>query len=238
MLLMQFTDTLQMIYSLGPAALVKDLQQIGPDGLKMVSKWNLQTWDDHDRIDEMIERQLKNTPDLAAVSAFDGDLKYRELDAFASQLASQLIRRGVRPGTFVGIFLSKSMFAIVSMVAVIRAGGAFVFLSPSLPSLRVKVMCDKTPVDLILTIKSLFEDASEFGPPVLAIEKDETAETIPLITTAATPGDPLYAIYTSGSTGEPKGVVVNRASFGPGARRFMVTFGLHPGCRVFQSVSL
>ncbi|KAL4972975.1 hypothetical protein BDW66DRAFT_154247 [Aspergillus desertorum] len=240
MLLMQLTDIVRMIYSLLPAAPVKDLQQIGPEGLKMVSKWNLQVQADEGNvcIHDMIEQQFMNTPDAAAVSAFDGNVTYRELDTLSSRLSAQLIREEVGPGTFVGIYMSKSMLAIVSMVAVIRAGGAFVFLPPSLPSLRLKVMCEKTPVDIVLTVGSLLDHASQLGPRVRVVgdaEKDnEPALRSP---PAVKPDDPLYGIYTSGSTGEPKGVMVDRASFGPGARRFIDKFGLRPGCRVFQSVS-
>ncbi|KAL4777166.1 hypothetical protein BDW60DRAFT_202078 [Aspergillus nidulans var. acristatus] len=240
MLLMQLTDILQMIYSPLPAVMVKDLQQIGPEGMKMVSKWNLQVQAGEENvcIHDMIEQKFKDIPDAAAVSAFDGSLTYRELDTLSSRLSAQLIRKGMRPGTFAGIYLSKSMLAIVSMVAVIRAGGAFVFLPPSLPSLRLKVMSEGTPVDLVLTVESLLDHAYQLGPRVCVVGGAEKDTEVGLWNPPAVkPNDPLYAIYTSGTTGEPKGIMVDRASFGPGARQFIDRFCLRPGCRVFQSVS-
>ncbi|KAL3430003.1 hypothetical protein BDV09DRAFT_200065 [Aspergillus tetrazonus] len=162
MLLMQLTDIVRMIYSALPAALVKDLQQIGPEGPKMVSKWNLHEQADEGNvcIYEMIEQQFKDTL-----------MQPRILPSM-----------GVRSGTFVGIYLSKSMLAIV--------------------------MCERTPVDLVLTVESLLDHASQLGPRVRVVahaEKDNGAAL--WSPPPVKPDDPFYAIYTSGTTGEPKGVM-------------------------------
>ncbi|KAL4867082.1 hypothetical protein BDV12DRAFT_210089 [Aspergillus spectabilis] len=213
---------------LGSAVLVKDLQQLGPGGMEQVCRRNIrgQVYEGTICIHDMIERQFKGTPGAAA------------LDKWSLRVTTQLTREGVKPGVFVGIFMSKSMSVLVSMVAVMRAGGAFVLLPPSLPSFRLKVMCRKTPVGLVLTVKSLLREASQLGPRVEIVgnnEKNSKTESWTLPTMQ--PSDPLYAIYTSGSTGEPKGVVVDRGSFGTGVCQFVNKLGLAPGVRVFQSVS-
>ncbi|KAL4874215.1 hypothetical protein BJY04DRAFT_225274 [Aspergillus karnatakaensis] len=240
LLLVQLADTVRM--SVENAGMVKDLQQLGPGGLEQVCRWNTLRREDGEVefIHDMIEQQLKSTPNADAVCAWDGSLTYAELDRWSLHLAAKLRDDGVGPGVFVGIFMSKSVSVVVSILAVMRAGGAFVLLFPSLPIHRLRLLCEMTPVGLILTQASLSEDAAQLGPKVQMIEHD--VEAIETVLVHWTPPevhchDPLYAIYTSGSTGVPKGVIVERGSYGPGVRRFINRVGLGPGIRVFQSVS-
>ncbi|KAL4930458.1 putative nonribosomal peptide synthase [Aspergillus undulatus] len=227
MIIQHFSDTLQMILG-GTMATLKDLQQIGPRGLQQVSQWNVLDGDKEKSPDPMIhdliEKQLKSTPKAPAVCAWNGQLTYGELDEWASRLAAQIAGQGVRPGTFVGIYMPKSILAVVGMLAIMKAGGAFVFLPSSLPVFRLRVVCQKTPVQMILSAEGAHRDALQLGPAVQVLEDDDKAYKLGQRMSGTAqdvqPHHPLYAIYTSGSTGEPKGVVVNRGSFGPGSRVF------------------
>ncbi|KAI9372461.1 hypothetical protein BJX61DRAFT_542694 [Aspergillus egyptiacus] len=242
LMLIQFADVLRMCL-LGSAQVVNDLQRIGPEGFDLVRQWNLE-WEVEEQpvtVYELIERQLKGSAD-DAVAAWDGNLSYRELDRLSSCIAVQLaLNDAVKPGAFIGIFMSKSRMAVASMVAITRAGAAFVFLPPMLPIPRLRVICEKTSVDLVLSDQSHLAQASELGPRVQVVPSDPLSAGPAPNTTwtppVALPSHPLYAIYTSGSTGEPKGVVVDRGSVGPGVRQFIDRLRLGPGVRVLQSVS-
>ncbi|KAF7597139.1 hypothetical protein BBP40_009477 [Aspergillus hancockii] len=242
LILHQFGDILKTCLR-GPPGRVKDLQQIGPDGLNYIYEWNRGGERDEGIVcvHQLIEDRFKQAPFAAAVCAWDGALTYGELDRWAKRIAAQLVEAGVKPGSFVGIYMQKSVLAVVAMVAIVKAGAAFIFLPPFLPTVRLQLMCQRTPVELVLSVATLLRSASDLSVPVQVLDyrakdEEETAATSGG-SEIAQPNHPLYAIFTSGSTGEPKGVVVDRASFGPGVREYCRRAQLGPNSRLFQSVS-
>ncbi|KAL4960515.1 uncharacterized protein BDV14DRAFT_204611 [Aspergillus stella-maris] len=183
------------------------------DNVCQSSQWNPLKEIDEDMptIHEVIE-QHEDTPDADAVCAWDGKLTYKQLDGWSSRLATQLADEGVEAGTFVGIYLPKSVLAVVGLMAILKAGGAFVLLHPSLPTVRLRRICQKSPVKLILFAENADGDTSVLGPTVHKVtyndddaddedseEDDEEEEA--WYNEGVEPHHPLYAIYTSGSTG-------------------------------------
>jgi amino acid adenylation domain-containing protein len=147
-------------------------------------------------IEAWITAQARRTPEAIAVVQGARQLTYGELADAAEHLARDLRARGVGPETVVGIHLRKSPEAIVAILAVLRAGGAYLPLDPAYPEERLAwlredsraaVMLDETAVGAALCGRPGWEGA------------------------AAPPSSPAYLLYTSGSTGRPKGVVVTRA---------------------------
>ncbi|GHF71769.1 amino acid adenylation domain-containing protein/non-ribosomal peptide synthase protein (TIGR01720 family) [Amycolatopsis bartoniae] len=136
---------------------------------------------------ELFEAQVARTPDATAV-VFEGvSLTYAELEARASGLARQLAAAGVGPDRVVGIRLDRSLELVVSLLAVLKAGGAYLPLDPSYPEERLEFMISDAQPAVVLPARL-----------------DGTAEVRP-----AGPDNAAYVIYTSGSTGRPKGVVVS-----------------------------
>ncbi|TVT12945.1 AMP-binding protein, partial [Amycolatopsis acidiphila] len=135
---------------------------------------------------ELIEAQVARTPEVTAV-VFEGEsLTYAELDARASALASQLAAAGVGPDRIVGIRQDRSLDLVISLVAVLKAGGAYLPLDPSYPAERLDLMIEDARPMVVL-------------PCALDGEADVRKPT---------PDNAAYVIYTSGSTGRPKGVVI------------------------------
>ncbi|MFE6775879.1 non-ribosomal peptide synthase/polyketide synthase [Streptomyces sp. NPDC057702] len=172
------------------------------------------------------------TPDAPAVSHAGHTLSYAALDARARRLAARLTDRGVGPEDRVALLLPRSPLTVVAIVAVLRAGAAYVPIDPRYPADRVAhTLGDAAPVAVLTTPEHA--DAPPLRPfPVLALDADG-AGAAPWSRPApdeATPGGPApaappptvphpttphpeqaaYVIYTSGSTGRPKGVVVSR----------------------------
>ncbi|MDQ7807540.1 amino acid adenylation domain-containing protein [Amycolatopsis sp. A133] len=151
-----------------------------------------------DTLPALFEAQARRTP--AAVAVADGvvSLTYAELNAQANRLARLLVEHGAGPERYVAVLLPRSAGMIVAVLAVLKAGAAYLPVNPALPRQRVELMlADVAPV---LTVT---EDTFAAAAGKAAGDLDDGERVSPLL-----PGHPAYVIYTSGTTGHPKGVVV------------------------------
>jgi amino acid adenylation domain-containing protein/thioester reductase-like protein len=191
----------------------------------------------HEAFDDRADRQ----PDAAAVVSATGELTYRQLRESANQLAHYLRRRGVTPETPVGVGLERGSETIRSLLAVLKAGGAYLPLDPSLPSRRLAQMQEEAGVRFILANR---DNAAAFAAggalllPVdeLAAEIASQPVTAPVV--SLRPANLAYAIWTSGSTGRPKAVAVSHDSLGYLGRDVVRAYRLTPRDRVLQLASL
>ncbi|MGR9105452.1 MAG: amino acid adenylation domain-containing protein [Gammaproteobacteria bacterium] len=158
-------------------------------------------------IHELFEEQVKLRPEATALVLEDRRLSYLELNRRANCLAHELIRQGVGRGKRVGLCMERSIEMIVGILAVLKAGAAYVPIDPSYPSERRAFMLNDAAAHLILTQQKLRAGLPD-AYPALSLDTYEavTEQFIenPLLPTRA--NDPAYLIYTSGSTGRPKGV--------------------------------
>ncbi|MFJ7147383.1 non-ribosomal peptide synthase/polyketide synthase [Streptomyces sp. NPDC100445] len=161
--------------------------------------------------------QAARTPHAEAVGCGDDRLDYATLDARANRLAHRLTELGAGPEKFVALALPRSTDLVVAVLAVLKAGAAYLPVDPALPAERVRgILADARPVALVTTGPA---DAGT-GVPVLALDDPAVREDLARRPATAPddparrplPDSPAYAIYTSGSTGRPKGVVVPHAN--------------------------
>ncbi|MDG4771972.1 non-ribosomal peptide synthetase [Solwaraspora sp. WMMD792] len=167
----------------------------------------------------LIAAQARRTPASVALICGDETLTYRQLDAAAHRLAARLRRTGAGPGDIVGVHLQRGMLQVVAMLAVWRAGAAWLPLDPAYPHRRLEFMLTDSGAMIVLT------DAEAATPPaglhagrvllplhhdLLHSEPDREPDRDPAAghECDAAPGGTAYLIYTSGSTGTPKGVDV------------------------------
>ncbi|MFJ9648260.1 amino acid adenylation domain-containing protein [Streptomyces sp. NPDC101206] len=167
---------------------------------------------------ELFADRVLAAPDAVAVVAADATLTYAELNARANRLAHVLTDRGVGPEDVVALALPRSANLVVAVLAVLKAGAAYLPLDPEYPAARLTAMVgDARPV-LLLT-DTAAAAAADLGSalPGLLLDAPETTAKIRAFpasdpVTGLLPDHPAYVIYTSGSTGEPKGVVSRHAS--------------------------
>ncbi len=161
---------------------------------------------------ETFERWAAETPDAIAVTSGGADLTYRGLDERANALAHRLRALGVGPEDAVGVLLDRGPDLLAALLAVWKAGGAYLPLDPSHPAGRVKTVLSDAGAR-VLVVDSASRDRIGRPPGTRLLLTD--AATEPTVTTAPdrTPDlDRLaYVIYTSGSTGRPKGVQITHA---------------------------
>jgi amino acid adenylation domain-containing protein len=143
---------------------------------------------------DLLTEHAAATPDATAVVCGADRVSFAELESRVSRLAGQLIACGVGPERLVALLMPRSVDLVVALVAVLRAGGAYVPVDPSYPADRIALMLDDARPTLVLRSTDLGEPADG------AVRRG-----------AALPDHPAYVIYTSGTTGRPKGAVVTRA---------------------------
>ena len=208
---------------------------------------------------ELFEAQVDLNPNAPAIiynhQSDQKILSYRELDERANRLARYLLRFGAGPGKFIGIYFERSELPIVSILAVLKSGAAYVPIDPTYPPERVRGILTEAEAVMLLTENSLWAKATEyFDGTVIAIdfisdqihgEKSIPAEIevqsplrLTREETGADPSDLCYVIYTSGTTGRPKGIMTEHHNVVRFAHAFNRVCATSPGDRVFQGFSL
>ncbi|MEU5499941.1 non-ribosomal peptide synthetase, partial [Streptomyces griseofuscus] len=191
----------------------------------------------------LFEEQVARTPDAVAV-VFEGvELSYREVNERANRLARLLVGQGAGPERFVAVVLPRSAELVISLLAVLKTGAAYVPIDPDYPADRIAyILGDADPMCVITVEGSGVELPA--GTARIVLDGPATQEALD----AQAPGDladaerlatlhadaPAYAIYTSGSTGRPKGVVVEHRGIVNRLLWMQDRFGLAADDRVLQ----
>ncbi|KAJ5301395.1 nonribosomal peptide synthase [Penicillium antarcticum] len=219
--------------------------------LELIAKWNNQsTTNGADTcIHTLIEQQCAKQPTVEAVFTQHGSLTYAELNQLSNELAGKLRALGVQPETIVPICFEKSSWAIVAILAVLKAGGAFVLLDPSHPKSRLSDICSDVQASLIVTSSLNHSISSQACPhaqimviPEDKMSKEVTSPSLPhymasLVPDPPSPDNAAYIAYTSGSTGRPKGIIVEHRSFVSSAIAHRDVQNLNSSSRVLQFAS-
>lgn len=187
----------------------------------------------------LLRAQALRTPDAVALRTDDGsELTYRQLEAEADRLARRLLSRGLAPESVVAVACERSFEMIVALVAVLKAGGAYLPVDPGDPSERTSFVLRDSGARLLLTLRRHMAnlpaahgmDVIQLDGPDPSADTGETADELPDVT----PGQLAYLIYTSGSTGRPKGVLNEHGPVCNRIRWGMAAFPLGPGAVVVQ----
>ncbi|MBF1989859.1 non-ribosomal peptide synthetase [Fischerella thermalis] len=159
-------------------------------------------------IHQLFEEQVEKTPDQIAVVFGDEELTYAELNFQANQLAHYLQKLGVKPEVVVGICVERSPKFIISLLAVLKAGGAYLPLDPTLPQEALQFRLQDAQVSLLIRDWGLgtgdWENQVNLENDWENFSQESTENPI----NNTKPENLVYVIYTSGSTGKPKGVAV------------------------------
>jgi amino acid adenylation domain-containing protein len=163
-------------------------------------------------IHQLFEQQVARTPDTIAVAFESEQLTYQELNTRANQLAHYLLIQEVQPDTLIGLQMERSIEMVVGLLAIHKAGGAYLPLDPDFPADRLALMVEDSQAPVMLTQQRLISKlAISAGVQVIAIDTSWSEIAQQPATNPQTEVKPehlAYIIYTSGSTGKPKGVMV------------------------------
>ncbi|MEU2180424.1 amino acid adenylation domain-containing protein [Streptomyces thermolilacinus] len=182
---------------------------------------------------ELFAEQVAAHPDAPALRDDDGVLTYRELDRAAERLAARVAALGVRPDDRVAIVLPRSRASVTALLAVAKAGAAFLCLDPALPAERMAWIARDAGVRLRIT-DAAFADRLPDGIPAVRVDEEPAAAPAPPRRHPLTPEHLAYVIYTSGSTGTPKGVLLAHRGLAQLRDLHRASFGTGPGSHVLQ----
>ncbi|UKZ82421.1 NRPS [Trichoderma virens FT-333] len=185
----------------------------------------------------LIQEHIKTQPNDTAIVSWDGDLTYKELGVLASRLAWKLQGLGVGPESLIPLCFPKSTWAVVAMVAIEMAGGAFVPLDPNAPVARLRGIIEDTKSSLAVASPSCQDTMRDIGIEVFAVDEAlllELSDPADGVKSMAQPDNASVVLFTSGSTGKPKGMVIQHNSLCSSGNAYGCDLEIGPGTRIFQ----
>jgi amino acid adenylation domain-containing protein len=182
----------------------------------------------HESVLDWISSSTNQNPRKVAALCGQKSITYLELSQKSDYLAGYLIDRGVKEGDFIAIGLDRSIEMLVSLLAILKTGAAYVPTDPEYPIERLSYMLTKSAAKALITTSQLSDRFKGYRGQQIWIDKHaEPIENSILSSTPVINAESLmYAIFTSGSTGQPKGVQVSHGN----AVNFLASMAQKPGC--------
>lgn len=212
-------------------------------------------------LQQLLTNTAKQYPEKDAVVFNSEKITYRELDEVTDKLAATLIENGVKRGDRVGVYMNKSISSIISILGILKTGGAYIPLDPNAPLTRLAYIIENAGMKCLLTstkkgnnINQMFPEKNPLEVVVLTDDLTRLKTDLPVKviswgdvvkrsgtlphenTTIET--DLAYILYTSGSTGVPKGVMISHRTSLTFVDWSCDEFGIQPGDRVSSHAPL
>jgi amino acid adenylation domain-containing protein/non-ribosomal peptide synthase protein (TIGR01720 family) len=221
---------------------LKEIELVNPSDMETITSWNSTPVPAIHRCihDVIAQDPTKSRPNAIAIDAWDmGTISYHDLDERATRLACHLISLGIKPQSFVPLCFDKSGWTIVAILAVLKAGAAFVPLDFEAPKLRLQELVSDVKADWVLCAPKYEQLCQTLGCNTFVVDRNATDQrqertnTLPQVRSDSV----AYAFYTSGSTGKPKGAVINHFCWVSSSTAFAPTWGISDTSRVLQFAS-
>ncbi|CAI7602427.1 unnamed protein product [Penicillium glandicola] len=222
-----------------PLSSLADVSLLSSGSREKIREWNCRASSDVWNalcIHELVQQKMQSMPNCDAICAWDGTMTYYQLDQWAARLAHELGRRGVSMESVVPLCFEKSKWTVVAMLAVLKAGAAFVLLDPGHPVARLQDICADVKANIVLASKSTEALSEGFGASsTLLVPQDIPPHPIQTVSSVLVqPQNAAYVAYTSGSTGRPKGIIVEHQNFCYSTLAHSQVQQLRQGTRVLQ----
>ena len=177
---------------------------------------------------DLFEQQVNRIPTSTAVRLEDNQLSYNELNEKANQFARRLRSSGVEKGMHVGICLEPSIDMLISLLGVMKVGGAYIPIDPDYPIDRTTFMINDSKLVVLVTQENNIAKFPKYEGKIVCVDRDQkeiAGEDKDNLSSVSGPEDIAYVIYTSGSTGKPKGVAISHGAL----VNFLWSMSLKPG---------
>ncbi len=194
---------------------------------------------------EIFEAQVDLRPEAPALISDTETLSYLELDRRANQLARCLQFHGIGPKKLVALYFDRSNLPLISILACLKAGAAYVPIDPVYPAERIRHILEESELSLVLTEQALSEKAgSLFSTEHIVVDDPRNGVDhfshwrLTLSKTGVKASDLCYVIYTSGTTGRPKGVMTEHRNAYQFVQAFNEICQATASDRIYQGFSL
>lgn len=234
----QFSHVMKQLSECSPEASLRNIEMISPeDGLE-ISDWNSEVPQTLNTcVHHLLDSRIEEYADAPALVSTKERLSYRVLAQASNKLAYRLIELGVGPETFVPLCFDKSVWAVVAMLGVMKAGAAWVSLDPSHPQSRHKYILETTSARIALSSAAHVSSMRHLGLDVTVVDEDILQDLSPNLSSPATnvsPSNAAYVVFTSGTTGVPKGIVVEHSALSTSSTALGAAMLISKSSRVLQ----
>ncbi|CAI6312177.1 unnamed protein product [Periconia digitata] len=238
-----FASTLAAILETETPTLFKDLN-ISQQDLQSILEWNKTAFNTKKSLLHVeFAKVVDSQPGAEAIDAWDGRWTYRELDHVSTDISRELRSRGVGVGSWVLVCFHKSRWSVASMLAVLKAGAAFVPLDPRFPASRIREIIEVSKASHAVVAEDdlavLLHESSPELQIIQATRPNAEDQNTPkhIESVAPQPQNPAICLFTSGSTGVPKGIIASHAAVCTGAWEYGRVGNAKPTDRVLQFAS-
>ena len=212
----KFEYIVDQLYHVPAETLVQDLMSPSTYDIQEIKYWNEMLPEAaNERMQDLVGRSVQTSPEAPAVCSIFGNFTYAQVDHLTDNLAKHLASMSVGPGSIVAMAFEKCPWAVFGMLAILKAGGAFVPLDPAYAWSSIAQILESAGAKLVLCSSTHSERFAEQGFPYLVVE-ETFLKSLPAsdpFDGASHPEDPGYVIFTSGSTGVPKGIVCSHKAW-------------------------
>ncbi|KAF6795323.1 NRPS protein [Colletotrichum sojae] len=221
---------------------LSEITACSPSDLAQIREWNLESRSEPEAFricaHDLIRQQAIKNPRAEAIYSWEGNLTYAQLDALSTAFGARLAELGVGPEVLVPMCFEKSRWAVVAMLGIMKAGGAFVPLDPSYPIERKQELITRVDARVIVVSVAMADSCADLAPHVVQLSSASISDLISAPKSIAGPSplpeSPAYVIFTSGSTGKPKGVVVEHTALSSSMMGHGKAYHLSSSSRVLQ----
>lgn len=226
-----------------PTASLDQISTVSPEERASLESWNKPAFSlpDNTTVVELFENQVSKVPERTAIIVGEKSLSYGDLNHHANQLAHLLRNRGVGPEQIIGICLERRPELYIAILAVLKAGGAYLPIDPDSPDDRIRYILQDAECTCFLGSGEIqkrisFDQTKWIDIDAIADELESLPGNNFAISCA--PDNLAYIIYTSGSTGNPKGVMVEHRSLLNAILAYNQSWAPTPEDRVLQQASI
>lgn len=235
----QFGHTLQLLTEAPPQTKLDNLQTLNSHDRLEIFTWNKTIPERMEKcVHEVFSAQARAQPDAMAVESGDGSATYSTLDQASDRLAHTLQKRGVSPGKPVGFIFGKSLWAIVAILGIMKAGGTCVPIDNSDSYDRKAATISSADVKTVLVASAEYANSVNLVPDVFVVSQGSVSclpeVSSPLVNGTSSPEDVAYIAFTGGSTGAPKGVMLEHRCLVSSLTSLSHRLDWRLGCRMLQ----
>lgn len=212
-------DTVRLCVS-NPNALIEECLRPTAWDLDEIWRWNHQLPPSYDFcMHDMVSERAQQIPDKVAISSWDGDLTYAQIEQYSTNVARSFKDLGVELHDVLPVCFEKSRWTIVAVLAVMKAGATLALMDPTLPLARLQNMAEQVGAKMMVTSRNqhdlsalILPNGKQFVVEEETITPSSSSPTITRLPTVPTSAL-MYIIFTSGSTGTPKGVTISHGTY-------------------------